>query len=64
MKRCKTLGSEVLALRADITDAAANERAIRTAGETFGRLDIVVANAGIAAVDEVGFDHRGAVRGR
>jgi NAD(P)-dependent dehydrogenase (short-subunit alcohol dehydrogenase family) len=50
----RILGPDVLALRADITDAAANEQAIRTAGETFGHLDIVVANAGIAGLTKVG----------
>jgi NAD(P)-dependent dehydrogenase (short-subunit alcohol dehydrogenase family) len=50
----RTLGPNVLALRADIMDAAANEQAIRTAGETFGHLDIVVANAGVAGTTPVG----------
>ncbi len=50
----RTLGADVLALRADITDVAANEQAIRTAGESLGRLDIVVANAGIAALTKLG----------
>jgi NAD(P)-dependent dehydrogenase (short-subunit alcohol dehydrogenase family) len=48
------LGAGVLALRADIMDAAATEQAIRTAAETFGHLDIVVANAGIAGMTPVG----------
>jgi NAD(P)-dependent dehydrogenase (short-subunit alcohol dehydrogenase family) len=50
----RILGPEVLALRADITDLVANEQAIRTAGETFGGLDIVVANAGIGALTKLG----------
>jgi NAD(P)-dependent dehydrogenase (short-subunit alcohol dehydrogenase family) len=50
----RTLGAGVLALRADIMDAAANAQAIRTAAETFGHLDIVVANAGIAGTTPVG----------
>jgi NAD(P)-dependent dehydrogenase (short-subunit alcohol dehydrogenase family) len=50
----RLLGPNVLALRADITDAAASEQAIRTAGETFGHLDIVVANAGIAGPTALG----------
>ncbi len=50
----RTLGADVLALRADITDVAANDHAIRTAGESLGRLDIVVANAGIAALTKLG----------
>jgi NAD(P)-dependent dehydrogenase (short-subunit alcohol dehydrogenase family) len=48
------LGPNVLALRADITDAAANEQAIRTAGETLGNLDILVANAGIGGATPLG----------
>lgn len=50
----RELGPNVLALRADITDVAATERAIHTAGETFGQLDIVVANAGIGGVTPLG----------
>jgi NAD(P)-dependent dehydrogenase (short-subunit alcohol dehydrogenase family) len=48
------LGPNVLALGADITDVAANEQAIRTAGETFGHLDIVLANAGVGGNTPVG----------
>ncbi len=35
---------------ADLTDAEANANAVRTALERFGRLDVVVANAGIQHV--------------
>lgn len=48
------LGPDVLALRADVTDFAASEAAIRSAAETFGHLDIVVANAGISGNTPVG----------
>jgi len=48
------LGPNAVAFRADIIDAAANEAAIRSAAETFGHLDIVVANAGIAGNTPVG----------
>lgn len=44
----KQLGSGTLGLSADVTDAAAMQLVVATAVETFGRLDIVVANAGIA----------------
>ena len=37
-----------LAIRADVTDLAAAEAAVATTLETFGRLDILVCNAGIA----------------
>jgi NAD(P)-dependent dehydrogenase (short-subunit alcohol dehydrogenase family) len=49
-----SLGPNALAFRADITDPAANEAAIRSAGETFGQIDIVVANAGISGNTPVG----------
>jgi NAD(P)-dependent dehydrogenase (short-subunit alcohol dehydrogenase family) len=48
------LGSNALVLRADLTDAAANEAAIRAAAEALGHLDIVVANAGISGNTPVG----------
>jgi NAD(P)-dependent dehydrogenase (short-subunit alcohol dehydrogenase family) len=50
----RDLGSKVLALRADITDVSANEQAIRAAGEIFGRLDILVASAGIGGSTPLG----------
>jgi NAD(P)-dependent dehydrogenase (short-subunit alcohol dehydrogenase family) len=49
-----SLGPNALVLRADITDSAANDTAIRTAAETFGHLDIVVANAGVSGNTPVG----------
>src|SRR5215475_12912145 len=50
----KELGPNVLALRADATDIAATEAAIKKGVETFGKLDIVFANAGIAGSTPVG----------
>jgi NAD(P)-dependent dehydrogenase (short-subunit alcohol dehydrogenase family) len=50
----RALGPNALALRADITDFAANDAAVRSAAETFGHLDIVVANAGIAGNTPIG----------
>lgn len=50
----RELGPHVLALRADITDVAANEQAIRTAGEALGHLDILVANAGVGGATPLG----------
>ncbi len=47
-------GPNAVALRADITDFAANEAAIRSAAETLGHFDIVVANAGISGNTPVG----------
>jgi 3-hydroxybutyrate dehydrogenase len=39
--------------QADLTDATANELAVNTARERFGRLDVVVANAGIQHVSPI-----------
>jgi NAD(P)-dependent dehydrogenase (short-subunit alcohol dehydrogenase family) len=50
----KELGPDALAVEADITDVAATERAIARAVETFGKLDIVFANAGIAGGTPLG----------
>ncbi len=41
-----TLGQSVLALAGDVTSSADVERAVRTTMETWGRLDILVCNAG------------------
>jgi len=43
------LGREVLAVRADVTDAADTARMVTAATQRFGRLDIVFANAGVSA---------------
>ena len=48
------LGPEILAIPADVTDAAALERAVAQVVERFGALDIVFANAGIGGVTPVG----------
>src|SRR5262245_48073992 len=50
----KELGPNALALVADTTDVAATEAAIKKGVETFGKLDIVFANAGIAGGTPVG----------
>jgi 3-oxoacyl-[acyl-carrier protein] reductase len=42
-------GRRLCAIEADVRDFAAAEQAVRTALEEFGRLDILVANAGITA---------------
>jgi NAD(P)-dependent dehydrogenase (short-subunit alcohol dehydrogenase family) len=44
----KKLGERAIGIGANVTDAAAMQDAVVRAVETFGRLDIVVANAGIA----------------
>jgi NAD(P)-dependent dehydrogenase (short-subunit alcohol dehydrogenase family) len=48
------LGPNLLAIQADVTDAAATERAVATAVEAFGPLDIVFANAGIPGSTPLG----------
>jgi NAD(P)-dependent dehydrogenase (short-subunit alcohol dehydrogenase family) len=48
------LGPNVVTLEADVTDQAACEAAVSTAIEHFGRLDIVFANAGVAAITAAG----------
>jgi NAD(P)-dependent dehydrogenase (short-subunit alcohol dehydrogenase family) len=50
----KTLGPDVLALGADILDQDSIEQAVRAAGERFGHLDIIVANAGVAGTTPLG----------
>jgi NAD(P)-dependent dehydrogenase (short-subunit alcohol dehydrogenase family) len=44
----KELGAGALGIGADVTDAVAMQAAVARTVETFGRLDIVMANAGIA----------------
>ena len=44
--------SEVLAVRADVTRMADAEKLVSTAVKRFGRLDILVANAGIWPAEE------------
>ncbi len=52
-------GVEAVAIRADMRQTAAAEALVRAVGERFGRLDIVICNAGVwegAAVEEMGED--------
>ena len=43
----RTLGPRAVALPADVTDAAAVRQAVRALVEAFGRVDVLVTNAGI-----------------
>jgi NAD(P)-dependent dehydrogenase (short-subunit alcohol dehydrogenase family) len=47
-RACDAIGERTLAIAADVTDAAAMQRAVNEVVERFGGLDIVVANAGVA----------------
>jgi NAD(P)-dependent dehydrogenase (short-subunit alcohol dehydrogenase family) len=49
-ERAAGLGDRALAVEADVTDADALERAVRSAVERFGAIDVAIANAGIAFV--------------
>jgi NAD(P)-dependent dehydrogenase (short-subunit alcohol dehydrogenase family) len=48
------LGNRVLAIQADVTNVEATERAVATAVEKFGKLNVVFANAGIGRPTPVG----------
>ena len=61
------LGGDVTAIQSDAGDVAAQRVLAQTIGETFGKLDILVLNAGIAQLrpvedwDEAGFDRSFAI---
>ena len=46
---CRALGVEAAALQADVTDPTACQTLVETAAGTFGRLDVLVNNAGVTA---------------
>jgi len=50
----EAFGTSVLAIQADVADVAATEQAIATIAKTFGKLDIVFANAGIGVPTPLG----------
>src|SRR5215207_5388839 len=50
----KALGAGVLALKVDVTDAAATEKAFAEAAGKVGKFDIVFANAGIGGATPLG----------
>lgn len=48
-KQVRDLGGEALVLPADVSDAPAVGKAVEKAAQAFGRLDLLVANAGVIA---------------
>ena len=44
---CKSIGAKVLAVRANITSTEDMENLFKSAWDTFGRIDVVIANAGV-----------------
>ncbi len=51
-KAAKSLGSDIHPLELDVTNEATIERAVKTIQEKWGRLDVLVNNAGIFLEDE------------
>ena len=47
IRECQNQGAKVLAMRCDITNNEDMEKLFSKAWETFGRLDVVIANAGV-----------------
>lgn len=50
--RCESLGAKAVALPCDVVDADALQNAVNEFREQFGRIDIMIANAGIGGNDE------------
>jgi 3-oxoacyl-[acyl-carrier protein] reductase len=50
-KTARTLGDDVKAIACDVTDPAAVAKACEVTAKTFGRIDILINNAGIAGVN-------------
>ncbi|MGW5456200.1 SDR family oxidoreductase [Nocardia sp. NPDC003979] len=48
----RDLGSDAVAIQADVSDVRALERLFAESVEVFGKLDIVVANAGVELIDQ------------
>lgn len=44
---CKSIGAKVLAVKANITSTEDMENLFKSAWDTFGRIDVVIANAGV-----------------
>ncbi|WP_298735490.1 3-oxoacyl-[acyl-carrier-protein] reductase [uncultured Subdoligranulum sp.] len=48
-EECKAFGVQAMTLQADVTDPAQCQALVETAAKTFGRLDVLVNNAGVTA---------------
>lgn len=48
-EECKVFGVQAMTLQADVTDPAQCQALVETAAKTFGRLDVLVNNAGVTA---------------
>ena len=46
-KRIEGAGGRAIVMEADVTDPTAAEQCVRSAAESFGRLDVVINNAGV-----------------
>ena len=44
---CESIGAKVLAVKANITSTEDMENLFKSAWDTFGRIDVVIANAGV-----------------
>ena len=44
---CESIGTKVLAVKANITSTEDMENLFKSAWDTFGRIDVVIANAGV-----------------
>lgn len=51
LSNMKAMGAQAIAVQADVSKVADIERLFKTAKEAFGKIDIVVANAGIEMVE-------------
>ncbi len=46
--RCRSMGAECISVQADVANESDCERMVKQAAETFGRIDILINNAGIS----------------
>src|SRR3982074_1128061 len=56
VRQVEAAGGQIVALQGDVRESAELQAALQRGVEAFGRLDIVVANAGIASAGAAGTD--------